>query len=96
MDGSTKPKRVVIVDADNPLEEIQGEFFWREDHDRLVEAARAEGFKSGYASATREAEKLRRDSRVVRLRRRPSPVRCVIWLLVAVAVVAYGLDLVNR
>jgi len=32
MTESTRPKRVVIVDADNPMEEIHGEFFLREDH----------------------------------------------------------------
>ena len=34
--SSKRPKRVIIVDAENPLEEIQGEFFWREDHEVLL------------------------------------------------------------
>ena len=41
-----RPKRVVVVDADNPLVEIQGEFFWREDHEVLVAAAREEAYRS--------------------------------------------------
>lgn len=33
MAGAERPKRAVVVDADNPLVEIDGEFFWREDHE---------------------------------------------------------------
>lgn len=44
MAESTRPKRVVIVDAENPLQEIHGEFFWREDHERIMARERtAEG-----------------------------------------------------
>jgi hypothetical protein len=43
-----RPKRVIVVDADNPLVEVHGEFFWREDHDQLVTAARNEGWAEGY------------------------------------------------
>jgi hypothetical protein len=52
--GSKRPKRVIIVDAENPLEEIHGEFFWREDHEVLLAAARDEGFRSGRAEGYRE------------------------------------------
>ena len=43
------PKRVVIVDAENPLQEIHGEFFWREDHDRIVADEREDALRLGYA-----------------------------------------------
>ena len=95
MGGSTNPRRVVMVDADNPLEEIHGEFFWREDHDRLMEAARAEEFERGYAAGLREAGKQHGHPIVVRLRRHRSPVRVVWWLLLALVVVAYCVDLLN-
>ena len=49
-----RPKNVVILDAENPLVEVRGEFFWREDHERLLTAAReqayCDGFREGYAS----------------------------------------------
>ena len=49
-----RPKNVVILDAENPLVEVRGEFYWREDHERLLAAAREEafqlGFRQGYAS----------------------------------------------
>jgi hypothetical protein len=40
MNESTRPKRVVVVDAENPLVEISGEFYWLEDHERIVAQAR--------------------------------------------------------
>src|SRR4051794_5801856 len=45
-----RPKRVVVVDAENPLVEVQGEFFWHEDHEALVAAAREEAYRAGYQS----------------------------------------------
>jgi hypothetical protein len=49
-----RPKNVVVVDAENPLVEVRGEFFWREDHEMLLAAAREQafrhGFREGYAS----------------------------------------------
>jgi len=45
-----RPKRVVVVDAENPLVEVQGEFFWREDHEALIAAAREEAYRAGYQS----------------------------------------------
>ena len=50
-----RPKRVVVVDAENPLVEVQGEFFWREDHDALVAAAREEAYRAGYQSGWSDA-----------------------------------------
>jgi hypothetical protein len=40
MNESTRPKRVVVVDAENPLVEISGDFYWLEDHERIVAQAR--------------------------------------------------------
>ena len=51
--GNKRPKRVIIVDAENPLEEIQGEFFWREDHEVLLAAARDEAYRSGHGDGYR-------------------------------------------
>ena len=55
----TRPKRVVIVDADNPLQEVHGEFFWREDHERIVAEERnssyLEGYRRGVEAATHSA-----------------------------------------
>lgn len=48
MTESTRPKRVVIVDADNPMEEVHGEFFWREDHERALAEAREAAYRDGY------------------------------------------------
>ncbi len=46
--GNKRPKRVIIVDAENPLEEIHGEFFWREDHEVLLAAARDDAYRAGH------------------------------------------------
>lgn len=46
--GNRRPKRVIMVDAENPLEEIQGEFFWREDHEALLTAARDQAYRAGH------------------------------------------------
>jgi hypothetical protein len=65
----------VVVDAENPLVEIQGEFFWREDHDALVAAAREEayraGYQSGWADAARQAAP-QAGQHIVEVRRRRS------------------------
>lgn len=68
-----RPTRVVVVDADNPMEEVRGEFYWREDHERALAAAREDAYRAGYAdgraaSARRPAPALVR-VRVVRCRR---------------------------
>lgn len=63
-----RPKNVVVVDADNPLVEIRGEFFWREDHERLLTDARDQAFQRGYAEGYAAAHQ-QIPSRIV-LRRR--------------------------
>lgn len=51
-DQTSRPKRVVVVDADNPLVEVQGEFFWREDHEAIVAAARDEAYRAGFQAGS--------------------------------------------
>jgi hypothetical protein len=63
-----RPSRVVVVDADNPLAEVRGEFFWREDHERAMEAARSAAYEAGYADALAAADPLRTGSSSIRVR----------------------------
>jgi len=87
-----RPTNVVIVDADNPLMEIHGEFFWREDHERIVmqerESAYQAGYGEGFAAGSRAAVKSQR----VRVRYQPPLLRRLLTrglaLLVVVAFVA--------
>ena len=44
-----RTRRVVVVDADNPLQEITGEFFWREDHEQILAVVRETAFRRGYS-----------------------------------------------
>jgi hypothetical protein len=90
MTESTRPKRVVIVDADNPLEEIHGEFFWREDHERLLADARDAAFRDGYQQGWADAS--RGMLRVAfRVRRRRHLILRALFLLAAIA---YGASLI--
>jgi hypothetical protein len=66
-----RPKNVVMVDAENPLVEVRGEFFWREDHEGILAAAREEAYRNGYADGWTQASQREPVTRVV-LRRRPS------------------------
>ena len=49
-----RPKNVIILDANNPMVEVRGEFYWREDHEQILFDARhqafQEGFTQGYAA----------------------------------------------
>lgn len=95
MSESTRPKRVVIVDADNPLQELHGEFFWREDHERLLASARAEAFERGYAEGVRQVSGTPNRSVIVRVRRRRSLFRMAVLAVVLLVAVAYLWSLVN-
>jgi len=81
-----RPTRVVVVDADNPMEEVRGEFFWREDHERVVAAARDEAYRAGYEDGL-SASSSRAMSTTVRVRvlRRPRPVMRALLLFVVLA-----------
>lgn len=66
-----RPKNVIMVDAENPLVEVRGEFFWREEHEGILAAAREEAYRNGYADGSAEASRRSQPTQVV-LRRRPS------------------------
>jgi hypothetical protein len=78
------------------LEEIHGEFFWREDHEVLLAAARDEafqaghdqGYRQGYAVGWGDAARQQPPAARVVITRRRSPlgwVRLVVLLMVLVA-----------
>jgi len=92
MSESTRPKRVVIVDADNPLQEIHGEFFWREDHERIVAAERQASFHDGYDQGFEAGSRQRPMTVVVRPQRRRRVRRVVLVAFVLFVVVAYAAE----
>ncbi|WP_310962476.1 hypothetical protein [Nocardioides terrisoli] len=92
MSESTRPKRVVIVDADDPLVEVHGEFFWREDHERLLASAREAAFKDGYAEGYAAARS--RPQRIVIRQRTGVLRRLVLGLLFLLVVVGFLTSLV--
>lgn len=81
-----RPTRVVVVDADNPLSEVRGEFFWREDHERLLAATREtayrEGYDQGFAAGSSQRGLVGPQARV---RRRPHVVARTLAVVVTVA-----------
>jgi hypothetical protein len=88
-----RPKRVVVVDAENPLQEISGEFFWREDHERIVAQAREMAYAQGFAdasSATQVGGPL-----FARRVRRQGIGRAVVWALLALIVLAFLVSLLG-
>lgn len=72
MSQPTRPKRVVIVDADDPMTEIHGEFFWREDHDQILAEARQHAYEQGFGDGAR-SQQLRTPVLVTRRRLRARP-----------------------
>lgn len=85
MTATNRPKRVVIVDADNPMVEIHGAFFWKEDHEVLLAEAHRVGYEAGYrAGATHTASQ---QPQTVVLRRAPSIYRRI-QLIIALAVLS--------
>ena len=91
----TRPKNVVMVDADNPLVEVRGEFFWREDHDQVVASVRQEAYRDGYTHGWAEATRHPPAHRIV-IRRRPSLLarvvrRCVIAVILFAFVTSVAL-----
>jgi hypothetical protein len=102
-----RPKNVVILDADNPLVEIHGEFFWREDHEQLVAAARAEAYRDGYNRGWSEATQRtpvvqqaaavpQTDPQTLVFRRRLGPVawlmRMLVWyVLMSIAIMGLAI-----
>ena len=85
--SQARPKNVVMVDAENPLVEVHGEFFWREDHERILADAREEAYRQGYADARAEVAKATTTQEVV-LRRRPRLVTRLLRRVILTALVA--------
>jgi hypothetical protein len=79
-----RPKRVVIVDADDPMVEVQGEFFWVEDHQRILAVQREAAYRDGYSAGWDAASRPIVAPVIVRPPRTPvrSAVRAL-WLLLA-------------
>ena len=92
MSESTRPKRVVIVDADNPLEEIQGEFFWAEDHERIVAAERQNAYAHGYRAGIEAAARRQPTRIVVRPRVTRSPGRLLVRALLLLVILAFVIE----
>src|SRR5919112_5878929 len=91
MAAANRPKRVVVLDADNPMVEVHGEFFWREDHDVLVAEARELGFQDGYRAGWADAAG--RQPTTLVLRRRPTLFRRIMAVLL-LGLLAVGLVIV--
>ena len=89
----TKPKNVVILDAENPLVEVRGEFFWREDHELLLTAAREQSFRDGFSEGYAAAIDNMQPTRVV-LRRRPRGRRLLVKLFLALLMLSLLASLV--
>jgi hypothetical protein len=83
MAESTRPKRVVIVDADNPFQEIHGEFFWRQDHERALAIERKHAFREGYERGLLDSAK---SAPTVVVRRRRMRLNRLVWRMFALAV----------
>jgi hypothetical protein len=92
MSDIQRPTRVVVVDADDPLTEVRGEFFWREDHERLLAAAREAAYRDGYGEGFVAASSAHTvPVRLVRHRRSHVVVRTlVLWIVVAFLVSLIG------
>ena len=51
-----RPERAIILDAEDPMREIQGRFVWQDEHDRVMEEVRRQAYAEGYDAARRDAE----------------------------------------
>lgn len=93
-----RPERVIILDADNPMAEIEGRFVWQEEHDRVVEETRRQAFADGYSAGQRDAQaqaapvllELRRRRGIARPLKIAILALAVICLLLALPVVVFG------
>lgn len=94
MTESTRPKHVVIVDAENPMEEICGEIFWREDHERLVAHAAELAFRDGYTRGW-DAHAAQALSAPIRMTVRPRRRHHLFRALLVLVGVAYLVSLIT-
>ena len=93
MSDIKRPREVVVVDAENPMEEIHGEFFWREDHDRIVAREREDAFRQGYADGYAAARGEQVPKLVIRRRRGTGSL--LLRALALLLAVAYAVTLVG-
>lgn len=96
MTESTRPKHVVIVDADNPMKEIHGEFFWREDHEQILAAERESAYQRGFTDGASMRVKTTRPNRLRRRRLSIGPLGKLFLLLVAAAYLAALVGIFTR
>jgi len=93
-----RPERVIILDADDPMTEIEGRFVWQEEHDRVVEEVRRQAFADGYSAGQRDAQAQPSPVQVEFRRRRTLawPIKiailalAVICLLLVLPVIVFG------
>ena len=94
-----RPERVIIVDADDPMTEIEGRFVWQEEHDRVVEEVRRRAFAEGYSAGQRDAAQAQPSSVQIKFHRRRGlawPLKiailvlAVICLLLVLPVIVFG------
>lgn len=80
---------------DDPLREVQGEFFRREDHERILALERDLAYRCGFADGQRSVPRAP-VSMVVRSRGRFSIGRAPVRLVMLLVVVAYLLELAGQ
>jgi hypothetical protein len=93
-----RPERVIILDADDPMTEVEGRFVWQEEHDRVVEEVRRQAFADGYSAGQRDAQAQAAPVQLELRRRREMtwPLKlailalAVICVLLALPVIVFG------
>jgi hypothetical protein len=93
-----RPERVIILDADDPMTEVEGRFVWQEEHDRVVEEVRRQAFADGYSAGQRDAQaqaapvqlELRRRRGIARTLKLAILALAVICVLLALPVIVFG------
>lgn len=53
--GRQRPRNIIVLDADNPMVEIRGEFVRREDVDPMIAEAREQAYRDGYRAGWADA-----------------------------------------
>ena len=94
-----RPERVVILDAEDPMTEIEGRFVWQEEHDHVMEEVRRQAFADGYSAGQRDAAQAQPASVQIEFRRCrglawPLPIAILalafISLLLVLPVIVFG------
>jgi hypothetical protein len=93
-----RPEHVIILDADDPMTEVEGRFVWQEEHDHVVEEVRRKAFADGYSAGQRDAQAQTAPVQLeLRHRRGISPTLkiailalAVICVLLALPVIVFG------